>query len=113
NVRPFAGGRATSPSAVTAMTSTFFPGTADVSAAQPVTVQSGETVNDLTIQLVTVPSFQVSGMVVGKGGNPVADARVILWEAAGTDSLLALIMGPRGMSQSDTSGRFVLGGIPA
>jgi protocatechuate 3,4-dioxygenase beta subunit len=105
---------ATSSTASTTITSTFFPGTADVSAAQPVEVRSGETVNDVTIQLVTVPSFQVSGIVVDKAGAPVAGAMVMLMDAPhGTDSLLSLTMGPRGIIQSDASGRFTLGDVPA
>jgi hypothetical protein len=95
------------------MASTFFPGTADVSAAQPVTVQSDETVSDLTIRLVTVPAFQVSGVVVDEAAAPVAGAMVMLMDGCGTDALLSLAVGPRGMSQSDAAGRFAFGDVPA
>jgi protocatechuate 3,4-dioxygenase beta subunit len=114
SMRPQFGAPATPSSSTTSMTATFFPGTADVSAAQAVTVQSGETANDLTIQLVTVPSFQVSGVVVDTAGTPVTGAMVILWDAPqGTNSVLSLMMGPRGMSRSDDGGRFTLGDVPA
>jgi hypothetical protein len=101
-------------SATTTMASTFFPGTADVSAAQPVTVQWDETVSDLTIRLVTVPAFQVSGVVVDEAAAPVADAMVMLMDGPrGTDALLSLTVGPRGMSESDAAGRFAFGDVPA
>jgi protocatechuate 3,4-dioxygenase beta subunit len=98
----------------TIMTSTFFPGTADVSAAQPVTVQSKETVSDLTIRLVTVQTFEVSGVVVDAHGAPVTDVMVMLMDGRrGIDALLALNVGPRGMSPTDADGRFIIGDVPA
>jgi len=110
---PF-GGTATPPSGATTTTATFYPGTADVSAAQPVLVQSGETVSDLTIPLVSVPAFKVSGVVVDGTGAPVPNATVMLLDGQrGTDLFLSLIVGPPLMSQSDASGRFTFGGIPA
>jgi protocatechuate 3,4-dioxygenase beta subunit len=107
-------GRAvTSSSSTTTMISTYFPGTADVSAAQAVTVQSGETLSELTIRLVNVPALQVSGVIVDEAGAPVADAMVVLMDGRGADSLFSLPMGPRGMSPSDASGRFTFGDVPA
>jgi hypothetical protein len=103
-----------SSSAPTIMTSTFFPGTADVSAAQPVTVRAGETVSDFTIRLVTVPAFHVSGVVVDESGAPVPGVMVMLMRGGrGTDSLRFLSMGSPGMSQSDASGRFTFGDVAA
>lgn len=99
-------------SATTTMTSTFFPGTADVSAAQVVTVQAGQTVSDVTIRLINVPAFQVSGVVVDEAGAPLAGAMVMLMDGPG-DSLFSLATGPRGMSQSDAGGRFSFGEVPA
>ena len=62
------------------------------------TVESGETVSDLIIRLVEVPAFQVSGVVVDEAGAPVEGAMVILMDAPrGTDSLLWITMGPRGI----------------
>jgi hypothetical protein len=108
------GGPAKSSSATTIMISTFYPGTADISAAQAVTVQSDETVSDLTIRLVNVPAFNVSGVVVDEAGAPVANAMVMLMDGSrGADLLLSLTMGPRGMSQSDSSGRFAFSDVPA
>jgi Carboxypeptidase regulatory-like domain len=114
NARSQFGETATLNPATTTMAATFFPGTADVSTAEPVTVQSGETVSDLIIRLVAVQAFQVSGVVVDEAGAPAEGAMVILMDASrGTGSLLSMTMGPRGMSQSDANGRFVFGDVPA
>ena len=108
------GGAATQPAAATTTTATYFPGTADVSAAQPVAVQSDETVSDLIIPLVSVPAFKISGVVVDGAGAPVANAMVMLMGGQrGTDLLLSLVVGPPLMSQSDAGGRFTFGDVPA
>jgi hypothetical protein len=113
NVRSPFGGAATASSSATVTTATYFPGTTDVSAAQPLAVESGQTVSDLTIPLVSVPAFKVSGVVVDAAGNPVANAMVMLMSGrGGTDFLLSLVMGPL-MSPSDASGRFSFGAVPA
>jgi hypothetical protein len=108
------GGAATQPAAATTTTATYFPGTDDVSAAQPVVVQADETVSDLIIPLVSVPAFKISGVVVDGAGAPVANAMVMMMGGQrGTDFLLSLVMGPPLMSQSDASGRFTFGDVPA
>ena len=108
------GGAATQPAAATTTAATYFPGTADVSAAQPVAVQSDETVSDLIIPLVSVPAFKISGVVVDGAGAPVANAMVMLMGGQrGTDLLLSLVVGPPLMSQSDAGGRFTFGDVPA
>jgi len=108
------GGAATQPAAATTTTATYFPGTADVSAAQPVAVQLDETVSDLIIPLVSVPAFEISGVVVDRAGAPVANAMVMLMGGQrGTDFLLSLVAGQPLMSQSDAGGRFTFGDVPA
>ena len=108
------GGAATQPAAATTTTATYFPGTADVSAAQPVAVQSDETVSYLIIPLVSVPAFKISGVVVDGAGAPVANAMVMLMGGQrGTDLLLSLVVGPPLMSPSDAAGRFTFGDVPA
>lgn len=115
NPRPSHGESSTSSSATTIMTSTFFPGTADVSAAQPVTVQDGETMSDLAFRLVTVPAFRVSGVVVDESGAPVGGVMVMLigGDSRGSDPLRFVGMGSPSMIQSDGSGRFTFGDVPA
>jgi Carboxypeptidase regulatory-like domain len=109
------GGAAAPPSAAATTTSaTYFPGTGDVAAAQPVAVQSGETVSDLTITLVAVVAFKVSGVVVDADGAPVANAMVVLMGGhRGRDVFLSLVLGPSLMSQCDAGGRFTFGDVPA
>ena len=108
------GGAPTQPAAATTTTATFFPGTADVSAARAVAVQSDETVSDLIIPLVSVPAFKISGVVVDGAGAPVANAMVMLMGGQrGTDLLLSLVVGSALMSQSDADGRFTLRNVPA
>jgi hypothetical protein len=108
------GGAATQPAAATRTTATYFPGTADVSAAQAVAVQQDETVSDLIIPLVSVPAFKISGVVVDRAGAPVANAMVMLMEGQrGPDLLLSLVAGPPLMSPADAAGRFTFGDVPA
>jgi hypothetical protein len=108
------GGAPAQPTAATTTTATYFPGTADVAAAQPVAVQSDETVSDLIIPLVSVPAFKISGVVVDGDGAPVANAMVMLMGGQReTDLLLSLVVGPPLMSQSDAGGRFTFGAVAA
>ena len=96
------------------MAATYFPGTPDVSAAQPLAVESGQTVSDITIPLVSVAAFTVSGVVVDAAGAPVANAMVMLMGGrSGADFLLSMVAGPPLMSQSDAGGRFTFGDVPA
>ena len=114
NTRTKFGGAAVATPAATTMTATFFPGTGDVAAAQPVSVESGETVSDVTIQLVSVPAFQVSGVVVDEAGAAVEHAMVMLMDGpSGANPLLSLVLGPPLMTQSDASGRFTFGDVRA
>jgi protocatechuate 3,4-dioxygenase beta subunit len=114
NTRAKSGGAAIAAPAPTTMTATFFPGTGDAAAAQPVSVESGETVSDVTIQLVSVPAFQVSGVVVDETGAAVEHAMVMLMDGPSVaDPFLSLVLGPPLMTQSDPSGRFTFGDVPA
>lgn len=108
NPRVDFGGPGTQVSSTRIPASTFFPGTADVSAAQPMTVNAGETVSDVTMHLVTVPAFQVSGSVVDESGAPVEETMVMLTgNSQGIATLMPL------MTPSDARGMFVIGGVPA
>jgi carboxypeptidase family protein len=97
-----------SASASTAAVMTFYPGTADRSAAQLLTVAAGQEMNGITIRLVTEPVFQVSGVVIDESGAPVAGAMVILM---GDPMRGGIFFGPGGQAQSDTDGRFVIDSV--
>jgi hypothetical protein len=104
-----AGGNATRPAASsTAIVTTFYPGTADPSFAQPVTVGAGQVANGIFIRLLTAPTYQVSGTVVDENGSPLAGAMVVLRNDPRTS-----VMGPlsAGNGRSDARGQFVISGI--
>jgi len=93
----------------TTITATYFPGTSDGSAAQPITVSAGQTVNGIEFRLAVAPAFKVSGMVVDETGAPVPRAMVML-----TPDMRTLPMvGPPAQSSSDDQGRFVVAGVAA
>jgi uncharacterized GH25 family protein len=50
---------------------TYYPGTADVAAAQKLTVGLGQTVNDLTLSLLPTRTSRVSGSAVDSQGRPL------------------------------------------
>jgi protocatechuate 3,4-dioxygenase beta subunit len=84
-----------------------FGGTATSS---PATSSPG--MSTMTIRLVTVAAFQVSGIVVDDAGFPMADVMVRLEDGRSErDPLLSLSMGPDRTSQSDASGRFTLSNV--
>src|SRR5206468_646023 len=57
---------------------TYFPSTADVVGAMPITLAAGQTSGDITIRIVSAPAFQVSGVVTDEGGRPIENALVRL-----------------------------------
>ena len=91
-----------------AAVTTFYPGTADLSAAQPVTVTAGRTMDGIIIRLATAPVFQVSGVVVDEQGAPVDGAVVMLMGDPRTSMTFA---GPGGRARTDANGKFVIGNV--
>jgi hypothetical protein len=96
---------------MTLQASTFYPGVSDASAAQPITVSSGETVGGVEFRLLTNPGFTVAGVIVDQAGAPVAGILVILRAASRFDASGGVVEGPVGLSSSDANGRFVLGNL--
>lgn len=105
------GGAAVAPSASgPALTTTYYPGTIDQSAAQPIAITEGDTKGNIEFRMLTVPAFNVSGQVVDEQGQPVAHAMVmIVSEARGS----AVFFGPIGGGQSGDDGRFTVRQVPA
>jgi protocatechuate 3,4-dioxygenase beta subunit len=92
----------------TAMTTTYYPGTIDQSAAQPIRISGGDTANiEFTMQ--SAPAFRVSGRVVDESGAGVAGAMVMLV----ADFRAGGIAGPIGNTQSDAEGRFTIAEVPS
>ena len=50
---------------------TYYPGTADLSAAQKLTIASGQTVSDITLALLPIRTARVSGIAVDSQGQPL------------------------------------------
>jgi hypothetical protein len=107
------GGPATTPgstrNARTALTTTFYPGTTDQAAAQPVVVAAGAEVDNIVFTIQSASAFRVSGFVVDEDGNPVARAMVMLM----ADPRSGMFMGPAGSAQTQDDGRFVIGEVPS
>src|SRR5690242_9871315 len=110
---PFGGPGIAAPSpgqSRTAVTTTFYPGTTDQAAAQPVAVARGAEVGNISFMLQTLPVFRVSGVVVDEDGKPVAGAFVMLMG----DPRNGMVMGPgssRAPSRDD--GRFTIDNVTA
>jgi carboxypeptidase family protein len=78
-VNPFTGG---SPTAAPASSvRTFYPGALDVAQASPVAVSRGLTTRGIEFSMLSVPSYQVFGVVVDNSGRPVGGAAVRLVQA--------------------------------
>jgi hypothetical protein len=93
----------------TMVSSTFYPGTSDPSAAQVVTVNAGQTVAGIEFATVMTSTFKVSGTVVDDVGMPVADAAVML--AGDAKASGGLAAGPVGEARSDPAGRFSIDAV--
>ena len=103
-------GPAVAPSATgTAAISTYYPGTIDQAAAYTVTVRAGETINNITFSMQSVPAFRVSGRVVDENGAPAAGAMVMLMG----DRSANAFMGPMGHARTGDDGRFTIADVPS
>ena len=104
------GGPAVAPSTTgMAATTTYYPGTVDQVAAHTVTVAAGQTVDNISFSMQSVPAFQVSGRVVDENGAPVAGAMVMLMG----DPRGGAFMGPAGTARTGDDGRFTLAAVPS
>jgi hypothetical protein len=110
---PFGGsGVATAPpqgAARTTLATTYYPGTTEVAAAQPVAVPRGAEVGNIAFMLLSLPAFRVSGVVVDEDGKPIAGAMVMLTG----DPRNGLFMGPAGNARSGDDGRFEIDDVVA
>ena len=99
-----AGGRTT-----TTLT-TYFPGTSDRAAAEPVRVGAGQIVGEITIRMIGVPAFQVSGVVLDDARRPVANAMVRMSDERTADPAFAMAL--LNQTRTDASGRFSIFNVP-
>jgi hypothetical protein len=103
-------GRSASPRPIVALP-TYFPGTADVVGAMPITLAAGQTSGDITIRMVSAPAFQISGVVADEGGRPVENAlvRLLLDRMPGEPPMP--FMGRMQSARSDKAGKFTISGV--
>jgi protocatechuate 3,4-dioxygenase beta subunit len=57
---------------------TFYPGTTEVAAAEPITIGVGAMLGDIEIGILQVPAFSIKGIIVDEAGTPVANAAVMV-----------------------------------
>lgn len=75
-VNPFVGGSPTA--ATTAYVPTFYPGSLEVEHGTAVIVSRGLTTQGIEFSMLSVPSYQVFGIVVDSSGRPIGGAAVRL-----------------------------------
>ena len=94
------------PHSTSTLVATFYPGLADPAVASPVNVARGATAGAIEFSLVSVPAYQVSGIVIDAAGRPAAGAIVRL--AARTPFRTSLQS-----AQSQSDGSFRINNVPA
>jgi len=94
-------------SARTTLATTYYPGTTDTAAAQPIAVARGTEVGNISFMLLSLPAFRVSGLVVDENGSPIAGAMVMLM----SDPRNGIFMGPAGNGRSGDDGRFAIDNV--
>ena len=104
---PFGGPAVTPTANGMAATTTYYPGTTDQAAAQPIKVAAGETADNVVFSLQSVPSFRIAGRVVDESGAAVAGAMVTLI----ADPRAPSFMGPLGHARTGDDGRFTIDGV--
>jgi hypothetical protein len=93
----------------TTMLPTYYPATTDFAAAEWITLASGETSREITIALVSVSAYQVSGIVTDGAGHPIAEALVRLEPQSAPGLSPMPMVGPRsGQIRTDSSGTFTI-----
>ena len=95
----------------TTMLPTYYPGTSDPVAAQPIRVGAGQTSGDVAIRMIVASAFQVSGVVLDEGGRPVSNAMVRLMADRSPGPPMSMMMGPWNQSRTDTSGKFTINNV--
>ena len=95
----------------TLLAPTYFPSTPAQAGAQPVEVTAGQTTPDVSIQMVLVAAFSVSGVVVDESGAPVADAMLMVMPDRSMGGMP--MSGPPARIRTDAAGRFTVPNLTA
>jgi carboxypeptidase family protein len=92
----------------TTIATTYYPGTTDAGAAQPIAVARGAEVANISFVLQSLPAFRVSGIVVDENGTPVVGAFVMLMN----DPRSGVFTGPgASRAPSGDDGRFTIDNV--
>jgi len=89
------------------MVPTYFPGTTDVATAHPVTVAAGQTSTEIVFRMLSVPAFEVSGVVRDEAGRPVVNA-VIRLDVSESTVPSPFMMSMWNQARTDGSGKFTI-----
>ena len=87
----------------TGYAATYYPGTSDLSSAQRLTVQTGQTLTEVSIALVLTPTSRISGTVTGRDGRPFTGGMIMAHSRNST-----LMDASRLMTQVRPDGTFLL-----
>jgi hypothetical protein len=93
------------------MVPTYFPGTADSAAAQPIIVAAGQTSGDVVVRMIVATASEVSGVVVDEAGQPLADALVRLTPRDLSGPGMIMMMRRPNQTRTDGSGAFRIGQV--
>jgi hypothetical protein len=88
---------------------TYYPGSVDPAGAQPLTVNAGQTIENITFTMQLAPAFRVTGIVVDENDAPVAGAFVTIM----SDPRAGAFMGPIANGRSGDDGRFSIAQVPS
>jgi protocatechuate 3,4-dioxygenase beta subunit len=95
----------------TTMVATYFPGTTDAAAAQPIMVSAGQTSGNVELRMIVATASQVSGVVADEAGRPIANAMVRLTARDQTATRMVPMMMRPNQAKTDAKGAFVIGGV--
>jgi hypothetical protein len=85
---------------------TYYPGTANVAEAQKIIVALGQTVPDISMALMPVPTARISGTVVDSNGKPASAGMVMVMQRTGS-----MVTGMSAGGQIRADGSFTVNGV--
>jgi Carboxypeptidase regulatory-like domain len=86
---------------------TYFPGTADVAAAQQITVGNGQTVADITIPLMPIRTARISGIAIDSRGQPL-QGTILVSPRSSTDTAVVVLPSMTRPGQLHADGSFTI-----
>lgn len=103
---------APAPGPTVSYASTFYPGTASLSAAMPIVVRAAEERLNVDFEIQRVPTARISGSVTGVDGAPAAGAMVTLTASTQSQEDMLTQLAGTGRTTTGRDGTFVMNGVP-